>query len=80
MTGDGDLGDGRPAHRPVDVYSLGDGLSEGAVSWVDEARPEDNKLIDFAFVEASLAGRVGKLWIDREARGSDHLPVWLEMT
>jgi endonuclease/exonuclease/phosphatase family metal-dependent hydrolase len=64
---------------PVDVYSLGGGLPDGAVSWVDDARPEDNRLIDFAFVERSLAGRIGKVWIDREAKGSDHLPVWFEM-
>lgn len=64
---------------PIDVYSLGDGVPAGAVSWVDDAKPEDNRLIDFAFVEASLAGRVGEVWIDREAKGSDHLPVWFEL-
>jgi endonuclease/exonuclease/phosphatase family metal-dependent hydrolase len=64
---------------PVDIYSLGDGLPEGAVSRVDDARPQDNCLIDFAFVEKSLAGRVGKVRIDREAMGSDHLPVWFDL-
>jgi len=64
---------------PIDVYALGDGLPGGAVSWVDDAKPEDNRLIDFAFVERSLAGRVGKVRIDREAKGSDHLPVWFEL-
>ena len=49
------------------------------MSWVDDAKPETNRLIDFAFVEAGLAGRVGKAWIDREAKGSDHLPVWFEL-
>ena len=64
---------------PIDVYALGEGLSDGAVSWVDDAKPETNRLIDFAFVEKSLAGRVGKVRIDREAKGSDHLPVWFEL-
>ncbi len=73
MVGEGDGAD------PVDIYSLGDGLPEGAVSRVDDARPQDNCLIDFAFVEKSLAGRVGKVRIDREAMGSDHLPVWFEL-
>lgn len=64
---------------PIDVYSLGDGLPDGAVSWVDDAKPETNRLIDFAFVEKNLAGRVGKIRIDRDAEGSDHLPVWFEL-
>jgi endonuclease/exonuclease/phosphatase family metal-dependent hydrolase len=64
---------------PVDVYSLGDGLPEGAVSWVDDAKPETNRLIDYAFVERSLAERAGKVRIDGEAKGSDHLPVWFEL-
>lgn len=71
--------DGSSGADPVDVYSLGEGLPDGAVSWVDDARPEDNRLIDFAFVERSLAGRAGKVHIDRDAKGSDHLPVWFEL-
>ena len=55
----------------------GDGGRGGDV-WV-EAVDGLNTLIDFAFVEASLAGRVGKVWIDGKARGSDHLPVWFEL-
>lgn len=69
----------REAADPIDVYGLGDGLPYGAVSWVDDAKPETNRLIDFAFVERSLAGRIGKVRIDREAKGSDHLPVWFEL-
>ena len=64
---------------PIDVYALGDALPDGAVSWVDDAKPETNRLIDYAFVEKSLAERVGKVRIDREAKGSDHLPVWFEL-
>ena len=79
MTGEQDDASREAGAHPIDVYSLGDGLPDGAVSWVDDARPEDNRLIDFAFVEASLAGKVGKVWIDREAKGSDHLPVWFEL-
>ena len=77
MVGEGD--GAAEGADPVDIYSLGDGLPEGAVSRIDETKPEDNCLIDFAFVEKSLAGRVGKVRIDREAMGSDHLPVWFEL-
>ena len=79
MTGEQDAASREAGADPIDVYSLGDGLPDGAVSWVDDAKPETNRLIDFAFVEKGLAGRVGKAWIDREAKGSDHLPVWFEL-
>jgi endonuclease/exonuclease/phosphatase family metal-dependent hydrolase len=79
MTGEQDDAVLEAGPDPVDVYSLDDGLPDDAVSWVDDAKPETNRLIDYAFVEASLAGRVGKTWIDRDAKGSDHLPVWFEL-
>jgi endonuclease/exonuclease/phosphatase family metal-dependent hydrolase len=79
MTGEQDATAQAAGTDPIDVYSLDDGLPVDAVSWVDDAKPQDNRLIDFAFVEADLAGKVGKVWIDREAKGSDHLPVWFEL-
>ncbi|GLS30356.1 Metal-dependent hydrolase, endonuclease/exonuclease/phosphatase family [Mesorhizobium albiziae] len=81
MTGSVDDVEGRQivAHHPVDAFTLGEPLPAGSVSWVDDGRPERNRLIDYAFLHASLAGRVGKTWIDSDAHGSDHLPVWLEM-
>lgn len=82
MTGAVDDAEGRQivAHHPVDVYSLGnDDVFENAASWVDDDHPEKDRLIDFAFVQADLASRVGNVWIDREAAGSDHLPVWFEL-
>ncbi|MBN9232530.1 MULTISPECIES: endonuclease/exonuclease/phosphatase family protein [Phyllobacteriaceae] len=58
--------------------------SSGAdlVTWVDPDRPKDesrHKRIDYIFTSASLAGSLKRLWVDREAEGSDHLPVWLEV-
>ena len=78
MVGEQNGASGAAGADPIDVSSLG-GLANDAVSWVDDGKPEDNRFIDFAFVERSLAGRVGKVWIDREAKGSDHLPVWFEL-
>jgi endonuclease/exonuclease/phosphatase family metal-dependent hydrolase len=79
MTGAIDDAEGRQivAHHPVDAFTIGEPLPDGAVSWVDGNKPE--RLIDYAFLHASLAGRVVKTWIDSDAHGSDHLPVWLEM-
>ncbi|MER9892056.1 endonuclease/exonuclease/phosphatase family protein [Mesorhizobium sp. M0119] len=52
------------------------------VTWVDPKRPDDasrHKCIDYIFTSASLAKSLKRLWVDRQAAGSDHLPVWLEM-
>jgi endonuclease/exonuclease/phosphatase family metal-dependent hydrolase len=52
------------------------------VTWVDPQRPEDtsrHKRIDYVFTSASLAASLRRLWVDRQAAGSDHLPVWLEL-
>ncbi|TIQ48206.1 endonuclease/exonuclease/phosphatase family protein [Mesorhizobium sp.] len=53
------------------------------VTWVDPERPEEesrHKCIDYVFTSASLAGSLKRLWTDRQARGSDHLPVWVELS
>lgn len=52
------------------------------VTWVDPQRPDDasrHKRIDYVFASASLAGSIKRLWVDRQAVGSDHLPVWVEL-
>ncbi|MER9963810.1 endonuclease/exonuclease/phosphatase family protein [Mesorhizobium sp. M0045] len=52
------------------------------VTWVDPKRPGDAsryKRIDYIFTSASLAKSLRRLWVDRQAAGSDHLPVWPEM-
>jgi endonuclease/exonuclease/phosphatase family metal-dependent hydrolase len=52
------------------------------VTWVDPKRPQDagrHKRIDYIFASASLAGNLKRLWVDAEAAGSDHRPVWLEL-
>lgn len=52
------------------------------VTWVDPDRPADasrHKCIDYVFTSASLAKSLKRLWSDRQAVGSDHLPVWAEL-
>src|SRR5262245_42762994 len=81
MTGETDYAEGRQivAHHPVDAFTLVSEQPPGAVTWIDDANPERSSQIDYAFVQAGLAGRVKACWIDRDAHGSDHLPVWLEL-
>ncbi|RVD39359.1 EEP domain-containing protein, partial [Mesorhizobium sp. M4A.F.Ca.ET.020.02.1.1] len=38
-----------------------------------------HKRIDYIFTSASLARSLKRLWVDRQAVGSDHLPVWAEL-
>ena len=52
------------------------------VTWVDPKQPDDasrQKRIDYVFTSASLARSLQRLWVDRQAVGSDHLPVWVEL-
>ncbi|RWC93410.1 MAG: EEP domain-containing protein [Mesorhizobium sp.] len=51
-------------------------------TWVDPKRPDDasrHKRIDYIFTSASLARSLKRSWVDRQAVGSDHLPVWVEL-
>lgn len=41
--------------------------------------PEAQTRIDHCFVSADLADKVRKVWVDDQAKGSDHWPVWVEM-
>jgi endonuclease/exonuclease/phosphatase family metal-dependent hydrolase len=82
MTGEIDYSEGRQivGHHPVDAFTLASAPPPGSISWIDDTRPDRSSLIDYAFVHASLANRVKASWIDRDALGSDHLPVWLELS
>ncbi|RWM02178.1 MAG: EEP domain-containing protein [Mesorhizobium sp.] len=80
---------GRPDHEfgmpltadlAVDVAQRLDAAD--LVTWIDPDRPNDEsryKCIDYVFTSASLARSLKRLWTDRQARGSDHLPVWVEL-
>ena len=44
-----------------------------------EADQSGLKRIDHCFVSFDLVGKVRRGWIDEEADGSDHQPVWVEL-
>lgn len=86
LMGDFNMVRGSPEHQaltatdapaPVDVYDLVGGVPQGAVSFI--GNDEEHRLIDFIFVHAERAAKVRRVWIDDEALGSDHAPVWAEM-
>lgn len=77
---DHEFGLPRVASKPVDA--AGAASPAPAATWVDPDRPDDTgrwKRIDYVFTSAELGGKVRRSWVDAEARGSDHLPLWVEM-
>lgn len=67
------------AQNPVDAARLANGSAENTISWFDPAEPSRRARLDYCFVSAGLASRVKREWIDSDAEGSDHLPVWVEI-
>ena len=49
-------------------------------SWTNPAKKEPDKRLDYGFVNPALAERVGEVKVDRSAEGSDHVPVWMQIT
>jgi endonuclease/exonuclease/phosphatase family metal-dependent hydrolase len=80
---DPDFGYGRVdvSHRLIDAW-VATGHAEGdGVTF--PAAPErgygEGYRIDYAFVTLGLAARLKACWIDNDAAGSDHQPVWIEL-
>ncbi|KQZ80910.1 endonuclease [Mesorhizobium sp. Root157] len=64
------------AHHPVDASRLAGPPPEGSVSWTDLSGAGKHSRLDYCFVSAGLARNVKECWIDNDADGSDHQPVW----
>ncbi|MCO5064566.1 MAG: endonuclease/exonuclease/phosphatase family protein [Rhizobiaceae bacterium] len=70
------------ARHAVDAALHLGALEAHPATWVDPHDPADEtrmKRIDYVFTSASLAGRLKSYRVDRQAVGSDHLPVWVEI-
>jgi endonuclease/exonuclease/phosphatase family metal-dependent hydrolase len=67
------------ADRFADVLTLV-GLAESDGITFPGSRGKQPKRIDHGFVTADLAGAVKRAWIDEAADGSDHQPVWVELS
>lgn len=67
--------------RVVTPDHLVDTATDDAPTWLsDQARTDmPPARIDYVFVTADLAHAVARAWVDREAEGSDHQPVWAEL-
>jgi endonuclease/exonuclease/phosphatase family metal-dependent hydrolase len=80
---DPDFGYGRVdvSHRLIDAWvATGHDESDGITFPAAPERGYDQgHRIDYVFVTLGLAQRLKSCWIDSDAPGSDHQPVWVEM-
>ena len=75
---------GRVAHVDgfVDVWDAAKTTGENRVTWLPdppERAPGIGLTLDYCFVSPHLAHTVSKSWVDRDAVGSDHKPLWVEL-
>lgn len=62
----------------VDAWvATGHGEHEGVTC--DSGTLNTGKRIDYCYVSAALAPRLKRTWIDSDAKGSDHQPIWTEL-
>lgn len=75
-----EFGRSRNANDFVDVsIPEGEDAAE-SVTWIDPEGKKPSKRIDYCFTTASLADRAGGARVDGDALGSDHRPVWFEIS
>ncbi len=84
MTGAVDLCYGRVGHVDgfVDSWEVAKTTGDDRVSWLPdppERAPGYGITLDYCFVSPHLAHKVVKSWVDQDADGSDHQPLWVEM-
>lgn len=62
----------------VDAYVAAGNPESGGVT-CDGHEREKLQRIDYCFASATLAKKIKRAWIDNEAIGSDHQPIWAEI-
>jgi endonuclease/exonuclease/phosphatase family metal-dependent hydrolase len=84
ITGKVDPCYGRVAHLDgfVDTWDIAKTTGENRVTWLPdppERAPGYGITLDYCFVSPHLARKVSRSWIDHDAIGSDHKPLWVEL-
>ena len=68
------------ARHLVDTWVQAGHARDEGTTWYDEAEQyKTGHRLDYGFVSGGLAQHVTKAWIDDDAIGSDHQPVWFEL-
>ena len=78
MVGSDDLKYGRITEYDgyLDAWILQGGAPDGGHT---KYEPTGNRRIDYAFVSPDLAEAVRSVHVDKDAQGSDHQPLWLDI-
>ena len=65
----------------VDAFVAAGGAEQDPTNWTCDScePPQPRRRIDHCFVSTELAPQVRRAWIDQEALGSDHQPLWVEV-
>lgn len=84
MVGTPDLCVGRVGHLDsfLDSWIVAKERSDSRNSWFPdppERAPGYPICLDYCFVSPHLSQKVERVWIDQDATGSDHKPVWVEL-
>lgn len=71
--------DGAPGFR--DAWLLSGGTENDGITFPGGTAPyyDRPQRIDYCFVSDNLSGRLARCWVDQDAPGSDHQPVWAEL-
>jgi len=73
-----------PVHGPlstvddfVDLWTVPENENTDGATYHGKERP---KRLDYAFVTGELADRLRRIWVEQSATGSDHKPLWAELS
>lgn len=67
------------AFQPCDALATLAKTGPGAWSWTEPSDRTVKQLLDYAFISPGLVRRLKNGWIDNDAPGSDHMPIWIEL-
>ena len=67
-------------NQPVDALERLHGLTPESYTWAKPPGDGPMKMhLDYCFVNSGLVPRLKGAWVDNEAMGSDHFPLWVEV-
>lgn len=68
------------ATNPVDAVAGLGKRHAASFSWINPKDHADRLFLDYCFLSHGLVERLTDAWVDETAFGSDHMPVWFELS
>ena len=68
------------ATNPVDALAGLGKRHAASFSWINPKDHSDRMFLDYCFLSHGLVERLTDAWVDETAFGSDHMPVWFELS